>query len=275
MKYQILSDEIRVYSKDQFNIEHILECGQTFCFEKQDDFYVAFPQNKIAKIHDNGEFYSILTSDVDYFKNWFDLDNDYSKIKSKLSKFEIMKNPIEFGYGIRILNQDKFETIISFIISANNNIKRISLILNRLRRLLGEKIDENYYSFPSLDKMLTKDEHFYKEIGAGYRAKYLEKVCKQLSQVDLHEWGKLDTKSLRNKLISLAGVGPKVADCILLFGFGRQDVFPVDTWIHQMYNKYYDNCQNRNLIREDLVKEFGKMSGYAQQYLFYFQRSKK
>lgn len=275
MKYQILSDEIRVYSKDQFNIEHILECGQTFCFEKTEDVYIAFPQNKIAKIHDNEEFYSIFTSDVDYFTKWFDLDNDYLKIKSDLSKFEIMKNPIEFGYGIRILNQDKFETIISFIISANNNIKRISLILNRLRKLLGEKIDENYYSFPSLDKMLTKDEHFYKEIGAGYRAKYLEKVCKQLSQVDLLEWEKLDTKSLRDKLISLAGVGPKVADCILLFGFGRQDVFPVDTWINQMYNKYYDNCQNRNQIRNNLVAEFGQLSGYAQQYLFYFQRSKK
>ena len=112
-----------------------------------------------------------------------------------------------------------------------------------------------------------------------YRADYLYKVVRQIDDNTLNDWQKLDTKDLRNKLISLSGVGPKVADCVLLFGYGRQDVFPVDTWIEQMYVKFYcSNSQivpNREKIRENLVKEFGNLSGYAQQYLFYSMRSRE
>ena len=184
----------------------------------------------------------------------------------------ILKEPIEFGKGIRILKQNLFETLISFIVSANNNIKRIQLILNRLRKSLGRDMGE-YYAFPTRDSMLKKDETFFKEIGAGYRANYLYKVVRQVDENKLEEYRELPTLQLRNKLIELSGIGPKVADCILLFGYGRKDVFPVDTWIAKMYNKYYEPLENREVIRKNLTTQVGDLSGYAQQYLFYFMRS--
>ena len=205
--------------------------------------------------------------------DYFDLSTDYNQIKEDLWKYEIMKKPIEFGSGIRILNQNLFETLISFIISANNNIKRIKVILNRLREALGEKIAENVYSFPSFQILKEQNEEFFVKCGAGYRAKYLVKVLTQITPEILEEWKSLDTMTLRNILISLAGVGPKVADCVLLFAYHKGESFPVDTWIAQMYNQYFGKCDNREFMRKDLVERFGTLSGYAQQYLFYYTRS--
>lgn len=270
--YEQGKDFIRILDPSSFNIEHILECGQVFCFDKVDGHYLAFPQDKYAEIFfENGQ-YLIKTSTPDFFVKWFDLDKDYGEIKKALNKFPIMSKPIKFGYGIRILNQNLFETLISFIISANNNIKRIKSILLKLREALGEKTS-NGYAFPSREKMLEKDEAFYKNLGVGYRASYIVKVLRQVDEKILEEWRGLDTGDLRNHLIALAGVGPKVADCVLLFGYHKGDVFPVDTWIEQMYNENFSPLKNRNEIRDNLTKMFGGLSGYAQQYLFYYQRS--
>lgn len=273
MKYIKEKTVIKIYDKDDFDIAHILECGQVFCFDKVDNEYVVYPQNHFAIIKNTHYGYDIITNDVDYFENWFDLKTDYRKIKNQLLKFDIMKKSIEFGHGIRILNQNLFEVLISFIISANNNIKRIKLILNNLRKNLGEKISEGFYSFPSYEKLALQDENFFKKMGAGYRASYLVKVLKQVNPAVLEKWKGLSSDTLHKNLISLCGVGAKVADCVALFGFHCDDVFPVDTWIEKMYNTYFESCKNRDLIRKNLVKKFGHLSGYAQQYLFYYQRS--
>ena len=204
--------------------------------------------------------------------DYFDLATDYNAIKDDLIKYDIMKKPIEFGGGIRILNQDLFETLISFVISANNNIKRIKMILNRIRQALGERTTDDVWSFPSYEKLKAQTEDFFAGCGAGYRAKYLVKVLSQITPQVLQKWKGLDSASLRNKLISLAGIGPKVADCILLFGYHRGDSFPIDTWMAQMYNQYFDKTDNREFMRKDLVDKFGALSGYAQQYLFYYTR---
>ncbi|MBQ8792884.1 MAG: 8-oxoguanine DNA glycosylase, partial [Clostridia bacterium] len=137
----------------------------------------------------------------------------------------------------------------------------------------GEKIAENVYSFPSYEKLKMQDESFFASCGAGYRAKYLVKVLTQITPEVLEEWKNLDAYKLRNKLISLAGVGPKVADCVLLFAYHKGESFPVDTWIAQMYNQYFGKCDNREFMRKNLVERFGSLSGYAQQYLFYYTRS--
>jgi len=272
MKYTIGKNFIEIEGKDDFNAEHILECGQIFSFQKQDESYIVFSRDKKAIIVENESGFLIKTEDPSYFENFFDLKTDYSKIKSELSNFPILKRPIEYGSGIRILKQDLFETLISFIISANNNIKRIKLILNRLREKLGEKKGD-FYAFPTQEKMLTVGVDFFAEIGAGYRAPYLYKVLRQVDEFILQEWQSLPTTTLRNKLIELSGVGPKVADCVLLFGYGRKDVFPVDTWIHQMYNRFYSSEDNREKIRNNLTAEFGELAGFAQQYLFFFMRA--
>lgn len=272
MKFEIGKDYIKVFDKENFNPTHILECGQVFSYRKEEEKYYVFPQDKFAVIEEEKDYYLIQTQTPDFFVDYFDLNRDYNIIKERLASFEILKKPIEFGYGIRILKQDLFEMLISFIVSANNNIKRIQLILGRLREKLGEKTQDGF-AFPSYKKMRSVDQDFFSMIGAGYRASYLFKVLRQVSPQDLIDWQKLSTQGLRKKLLSLMGVGPKVADCILLFGYGRGDVFPVDTWIHQMYNKYYLPLENREKIRDNLVNEFGELAGFAQQYLFYYQRS--
>lgn len=273
MNYKKLKDSILIYDKENFNPQHILECGQVFSYKKIDDKYIVYPKDKYAEITEEKEFYKIKTNDTDFFENYFDLKNDYSLIKTKLSKFNILKQPIKYGYGIRILSQDLFETLISFIISANNNIKRIHMILDKIRENLGDLMQNNTYSFPTYEKLAKMDKEFFVKIGAGYRAEYIVKVLKQINPKMLEEAKELETYKLRNFLISLSGIGPKVADCILLFGYKRGDVFPVDTWIHQMYNNYYPKLENREKIRNNLVNEFKSLSGYAQQYLFFYQRS--
>lgn len=274
MKYTKGKDFIKILNKDDFNIEHILECGQIFSYQKEGEIYLVFSKDKRAEVVENEKEYIIKTENPDYFENFFDLKTDYRCIKQQLSNYEILKNPIEFGYGIRILKQDLFETLISFIVSANNNIKRIKMILNKLREKLGTKMG-NFYAFPTREQLLSVDEKFFEEIGAGYRAKYLYKVVRQIDEKTLFSWQDFPTLELRKKLIELSGVGPKVADCVLLFGYGKKDVFPVDTWIHQMYNKFYAKLDNREQIRNNLTDQFGELSGYAQQYLFFFMRSEK
>lgn len=270
MIYKKFKDKI-VVSKEDFNIEHILYCGQIFSFEKIDErMFLVFSGREKARVVEHYDNYEIITDNTEYFENFFDLKTDYSFIKRKLTSFDIMKKPIEFGYGIRILKNNLFEMVISFIISANNNIKRIQKIINLIKEACGEKEK----LFPTREKLMKLTEADFLKLGCGYRAKYLYKVLRQIDEKKLEEYKKLDTEQLRKKLIELAGVGPKVADCILLFGYARQDVFPVDTWIAQMYNKYFDkNEDNRIVIRNKLVEMFKDLSGYAQQYLFYYQRS--
>ena len=278
MDYVLGKDYIEIFGKEDFDIKEILECGQVFSYKFMCDCYIVYSADKKAKVTETSLGYIIKTNAPDYFENYFDLKTDYGKIKETLSKFPILKKPIDFGKGIRILKQNLFETLISFIVSANNNIKRIQMILERLREKLGSNVGD-FYAFPTREQLKGASVEFFKEIGAGYRADYLYKVVRQIDDNTLNEWQKLDTKDLRNKLISLSGIGPKVADCVLLFGYGRQDVFPVDTWIEKMYVKFYcSNSQivpNREKIGENLVKEFGNLSGYAQQYLFYSMRSRE
>ncbi len=271
MNYKKYNNRIEIYNKSDFNPQHILECGQVFSYEKVDEKYNVFPEDKFAQIVEDGEKYIIYTFDVDYFENYFNLKVDYNIIKNSLLKYQIMTKPIQFGYGIRILKQNLFETLISFIISANNNIKRIKLILSRLRKYFSAQNGKEM--FPTYLQLKSCNEDFFKEIGCGYRAEYLVKVLNQITPEILEDWRKLDTQTLQKNLIALSGVGPKVADCIMLFGYGKKDVFPVDTWIYQMYCKYYKKIENRLEIRKDLINQFGQLSGYAQQYLFYFQRS--
>lgn len=271
MLYKKFGNKIEVYDKSQFNPQHILECGQVFSFDKKGDGYVVFPEDKFATIVEKENCYQILTDTPEYFENYFDLKTDYNQIKNALLSIKLLQEPLKFGYGIRILKQNLFETLISFIISANNNIKRIKMILNNLREAFAN--ENGKICFPSLEQLRSVNEEFFKNIGCGYRSGYLYKVVGQIDEKTLEEYKNLDTLQLREKLIALSGVGPKVADCILLFGYGRGDVFPVDTWIKQMYNQFYQPVENREQIRRNLVAQFGILSGYAQQYLFYYQRS--
>ena len=275
MKYEITNDKIIIFDKNDFNATHILECGQIFRYKKQNDgSYNIISGNKTAKILETPNCYEIRTKDVKYFENFFDLNTDYTKIKNILCKQnETLKKATNFGNGIRILNQPPFEMIISFIISANNNIKRIQSLVEKLSKKCGKNMGE-YYAFPTLEELIKLSIDDLKQLGMGFRAKYIYETTKKLQGVNLENMKEYDTTNLLEYLSTLSGVGPKVADCIALFGYHKMDCFPVDTWVEKIYNCYFskEKENNRVKIRKNLVDTFGDLSGYAQQYLFYYKR---
>lgn len=272
--YYIDNDKIIVTNLKEFNITHILECGQVFRYKKFSDHYEVFSKNKKASIYSYNDKITIITDDINYFVNYFDLNTSYTNIKKHLSTYKILNPMLESAYGIRILKQDAYEMIISFIISANNNIKRIQMILNKICEKFGTNMGE-YYAFPTREQLLKATVDDFKECGAGYRAVYLYKVIRELENFDFPFIETNPSDKCLQVLLKLSGVGPKVADCILLFGFNKNDVFPVDTWIIKVYNDYFTDVKTQNVkeIRKNLLNIFTNLSGYAQQYLFYYKRS--
>ena len=272
MNFFTKGDRIVITSKDDFCPKHILECGQIFSYKQNGNNYVVYSKDYKAEIVENANGYEIITNNPEYFVNFFDLNTNYLSIKNNLLKnYPFLQKSIEFGKGIRILKQDILETIIGFIISANNNIKRIQKIIFAIREKYGKNMGD-YFAFPTIAQLKTATIDDFKNLGAGYRAKYLYDVVRQLENINLQQLCTLTTYELNKVLLSLMGVGQKVADCIMLFGFSRGDVFPVDTWIEKVYCTYFGDEHDRNKIRNNLLKTFGNMSGYAQQYLFYSQR---
>lgn len=271
-------------NQKDFNPTHTLECGQFFRYKKEGDSYFAISGNNRARISKTKEGFLVECTNESYFKNFFALNEDYSKIKSKLSRFNFMQKPIQFGYGIRILKQDLFESIICFIVSQNNNIKRIQKIIEAVCAAYGTKCTDDfgaYFAFPTQKQLLNATEQDYKSLGLGYRAAYLFKVVPLLSSEFLLSLSKMETNDARNALIALPGIGRKVADCILLFGLGRGEVFPVDVWCERVYLSFFGahaksnpkTAKSREKISDYLSKVFGKNAGLAQQYLFYYMRS--
>ena len=275
MIYEIKDKKIRVLDKTQFNPTHILECGQVFRYGKNaDGNYYVISKDKKAVITENNECYEILTDEknIDYFVNYFDLNTDYNEIKNVLKKNKILSPMIDYGYGIRILNADTEEMIFSFIISQNNNIKRIQKIVNKLSEL-GENFGD-YNGFPTSKRLSQEPSEYFSTIGAGYRDKFLKSTADFLATQNLDEVKKLSTDEIYNYLLTINGVGPKVASCALLFGFGRKEKFPVDTWLEQVYyNHFSTEKRTRPAIQEYFENEFGEYSGIAQQYLFYYERT--
>ena len=216
--------------------------------------------------------------------NYFDLNRNYSEIKEKLSKIDENVNlSIQYGEGIRILNQDLWETIISFIISANNNIPRIKGIIERLSLKYGKEIDwngEKYYTFPTPEELKDVKVQDFRDLGTGFRDIRLYETTKMVldKKVDLQELYNIETTKARDELLSLSGVGPKVADCILLFSdLKRFDVFPIDVWVRRVMNELYiKNPDETKVNKKDIARiakeKFGDLEGLAQQYLFYWKR---
>ena len=275
MNYQLENNKIIIFDKTEFNPKHILECGQIFRYKKTSGTdYMVFSADKFAKIVAKDDCFEIISANIEYFENFFDLKTDYSAIKSKLARQnETLKLATEFGGGIRILNQNPIETILSFIISANNNIKRIQSLVEKLCAKCGTNVGD-YFAFPTLEQICTLSVDDLKQMGMGFRAKYIYSTAKTLCEVKFDNWNKLDTEKLLFELKKLAGVGPKVADCIALFGYHKMDTFPVDTWVEKIYNCYFsaEKITNRQIIHKNLLNLFGENSGYAQQYLFYYKR---
>lgn len=279
MKYNIIDNKIIIYGKEDFCPKHICECGQMFRFFQDDcGNYVVISSDKIAKIVETESGYEIVTDQPQYFANYFDLDFDYSQAKNKLRAVPQLLDAINAGGGIRLCKADPVEMIFEFIISANNNIKRIQQIVNKLCEIGDEKesIVGKYKAFPTINQLKNMPLDWFETLGAGYRAKYLFETSQYLSGVDISSIQNLPSEELYQWLLNLKGVGPKVASCILLFGFSRREYFPVDTWVEQVYNNhFYQGKKSRKQIQHYFQNLFGDLSGIAQQYLFNMERNQK
>ena len=274
---------------DSFELPHIFDCGQCFRWDRQSDgSYIGVIKSGVMKVSKVGNpitFEGILDGDINSIVyDYFDLGTDYNVFKKKLSLIDLnMKKSVEFGYGIRILKQDLWEMIISYIISANNNIPRIKGIINRISQRVGKKISWNgndYYLFPTVEELAKLSVSDLRELGTGFRDKRIYKTTQMIlkKEVDLEILKKMNnTDEMRNELLKLDGVGEKVADCILLFALRRFDSFPVDVWVRRVMNKLFIHNEdetkvNKNQIRDVAYELFGDIEGIAQQYLFYWAR---
>lgn len=276
-------------NQDSFELKDIFECGQCFRWNKQQDgSYTGVFKGNVLNVKKENEvinFSGLIEGDIkEVVTDYFDLNRDYTKIKDKLSKIDIyLEESIKYGSGIRLLNQDLWETIISFIISANNNIPRIKGIIERISAKYGNKIEWKgnfFYTFPTPKQLESVTAQDFRNLGLGFRDIRLYETTHTIlnNQLDLEKIHNDDTITAREKLLSLSGVGPKVADCILLFStLKRFDVFPIDVWVRRVMNELYIKNEDENKVNKKeimkLAKEkFGNLEGLAQQYLFYWKR---
>ncbi len=279
-----------IKNMNSFELKDIFDCGQCFRWNAQEDgsYTGIFKNNVINVKKENNEiiFEGICEKDIkETIENYFDLNRNYEEIKANLSKIdENMKTSIEYGQGIRILNQDLWETIISFIISANNNIPRIKGIIERLSEKYGNEIEYNgkkYYTFPTPEQLKNVSVEEYRKLGLGFRDIRLYETTKMIleKEVDLEKMKQNpNTQEVREELLKLSGVGPKVADCILLFSdLKRFEVFPIDVWVRRVMNDLYIKQEDETKVSKKQIEKiaqekFGNLAGLAQQYLFYWRR---
>lgn len=284
MKYYELNNTLIIEDVNCFNIEEILECGQCFRFEKKGELsYKIIAYGKVLNIVQEGNRVEMFPcSQKEYesiWKNYFDMDRDYNEIKIKVSKNdEIMKKATDYAGGIRILNQEPYECLMSFIISQNNNIPRIKGIISRMAEKYGKKEGEDYL-FPALEEIKNASEEDLFGLRMGFRAKYIKDCIDKLlsGEVGFDKIDELSTEELLKMLLKIKGVGQKVADCTMLFSMGRREVFPTDVWVKRVMEHLYFDGKDTNIkdIHSFAKDKWGELAGYAQQYLFYYARSLK
>ena len=262
MKY--FSKDNNIYlTRQDFDLDETLDCGQAFRWEKTgENTYKGFYLNTPLTISNEGKYIIFYETDEETFlKVWadyFDLYTDYSVMKNRFSQDETLKKACEFASGIRLLKQDKWEALCSFIISQNNNIPRIKGIISRLC--------EHYGGFPTYSQLSKETPESLSFLRAGFRAKYLVDASQKLEsgQLSLEEISKTDIETARKMLMTIKGVGPKVAECALLYGMYRTEAFPVDVWIKRVLDNYYP---------KGLPECVKGVEGIAQQYLFHYIRN--
>lgn len=267
------NDGIILKNVNCLDIEISVFCGQAFRWKKNEKgFLVGTVKGKTAVIEKTEEGYFFHSCSEEEFReiwyDYFDLDTDYAEICEKISPDESIKKAVEMYYGIRILKQEPWEALCSFIISQNNNIPRITGIIDRLCSMYGEKNEKGEYSFPSYERLKGLTVEDLAPLRAGFRSKYIldaaEKLCNK--ELDLQKIYSITIDEGRNELMKIKGVGPKVAECTLLYGFSKKEAFPIDVWVKRILSELYPKGL------PDCIKG---SEGIAQQYLFHWRRNLK
>ncbi len=287
-----------------FHLPHVLECGQCFHYARVDmninegEYeYDIVAKGRTLHIKEEPDtegvrliFYNTEKWEYDsVWKDYFDLDRDYGVIKNEIIESDPrLEEIIYVNNGIRILNQDFFETLISFIISQNKQIPQIKQVVRNLSAELGTKFDVTMIDrlssefdafFPTAEQLYNASEDDIRKSKCGFRAPYIKDAATKVytGQITEQMLSEMNTQDARELLMTIHGVGEKVANCVLLFGLGRRDAFPVDVWMKRICEYlYYDEVDTpKSIIEADAAKRFGKYAGYAQQYLFMYGQKHK
>lgn len=273
---------IRLYNIDHFSLDETFLCGQCFRWEKDSDgtFYGVVANHAVKMYYVDPKTIYVESSNPDlvYWSHYLNFSNDYNFIEQKLWQDEKLRPCIEKGRGIRILRQDLWETIVSFIISANNNIPRIKKIISALCEKYGDRIDFDgkvFCGFPSAETLSVLNIEDLSDIRAGFRDKYIIDAAKKVvsGEVNLEQLPKMSNIDAKNTLMKINGIGSKVADCVLLFALGRYKIFPQDVWIKRILLEQY-GVEEKD-IPDFVEKNFGNFGGVAQQYLYYYYAVEK
>lgn len=282
--FEEFQDGIIIRDIRNFDVKQIFECGQCFRWKKKKNGnYITVAYDRVIEVEQNDKDVILHNTNKEDFINiwcqYFDLHRDYSSIKNTLSMDDILRKSVEFGDGIRLLRQDPFEITVSFITSANNRIPMIKRAINNISAQFGKQIHyngETYYTFPTPDVLKTATIEDLEACGVGFRAKYIkdtvEKICIG-KEFDLDYIRSLDDNECHEVLQKFNGIGPKVSDCIMLFSMQKYSAFPVDVWVKRAMGYFYLAPDvSLKKIRDFGRNKFGELSGFAQQYLFYYAR---
>ncbi len=273
---------------DHFDVRQILESGQVFRFEKiTDQSYMLVAKQKVIKLAQHEESSSVMIyntniSELDeVWSHYLDINTNYAEIANTLSaKDEHMAKAVAFGQGIRILKQDPWEMLISFIISQNKAIPHIKECIKNISRQFGTPIEDEdcngYYTFPTPEELKNATEEDLRACKVGFRAPYIIDACHKIlnEEIVLNDLYLMSAEEAKEKLMSIKGVGPKIADCILLFAYSKMELFPTDVWIKRVMEGLYFEGREMKLVEiQKFAKSyFGNLAGYAQQYLFFYGR---
>lgn len=260
---------VLTYQVCDFDLGCILDCGQSFRWNRQaDGSFCGVAFKRAVTVFQSGNSLTIKGADAgdrNLWSDYFDLGRDYGAIKKRLSGDEVLSKAIGFSPGMRILRQQPWEALCSFIISQNNNIPRIKGIVERLCEAFGDEIAGGFYAFPEPERLASLCVEDLAPIRSGFRAKYILDAAKKVAggEIDLEKISRMPIDDARAELRKITGVGPKVAECALLYGCGRVECFPVDVWIKRALECLYP---------EGFPREFDDCAGIAQQYLFHYAR---
>lgn len=294
-EFKKTNTKVEFFGVKDFDLDHVFDCGQCFRWKKESEssYYGVVGEHfsKVSFEQTDGDEHAdaignikieSYENDENFWIRYLDLNRDYGAIKETLSAGDsVMEEATQNGRGIRILRQEVWETLISFIISQNSNIPRIKNCIETLCSEYGEEIGlyrgQKIFTFPKLQTLAEVKEDELKSCRLGYRAKYIAEAARQINRDDgsvLEVASDMNDKEILKYLLHISGIGPKVASCIMLFSMGKLNIFPIDVWVKRVMNRLYNIEENDvDGMKEYAHKHFGKYGGIAQQYLFYYIRN--
>ncbi len=278
MNIEYKDNSMIISGLEHFSLEQCLCCGQAFRWKGEGNGFHGVVLGRVVYAEQQGDMLTLRGVDESAGKDfirYFDLERDYGAIKESYAGDPFLSEGMEYAGGIRVLRQPPFETLISFIISQNNNVKRISGIIERLCKKYGKPLGEDF-DFPTPEALSCLCDDDLVNCGAGYRAAYISGAARMVRDgFDLEAVAAMPYAEARQKLQELPGVGPKVADCVALYSLGFTEAFPGDVWMKKVLNCVYGFKGSDKKMREFIDNKFGKNAGLAQQYLFHYARNNR